>query len=133
MHPSNFDRARGFHGAWVSNARLWSVTTKRRINSTDSGEARLAVVALYLCLNNAWLLVDGKRGIPRDDEARAGCPSELDELKCQRDRLQGLRDELLHLSDMTGGGVIDRHVMDAPCASRWAFAARHMVIVVDEP
>jgi hypothetical protein len=114
--PTDSDRAKGFQGAWVSNARIWSVTTKRLVNSVDAGEARLAVVALCLCLNNAWLLVQGKRGISPDGEARSDCPLALDELKRQRDRLERFRDEVLHLSDMTetGHGIVASWTRQTP-------------------
>ena len=97
-------RARGFLRAWVSGAMLWSSTTKRLLKANEPGEAMLAMVSLYLCLNEACLLVEGRRRVPYDDVARSDCPIDPSELERLRDRAEGFRDEVLHLSDKTQEG-----------------------------
>jgi hypothetical protein len=88
---------------------LWSGTTKRLLGSNGLGEKYLAMVALYLCLKEACLLVEGKRVqarfvVPRDELALADCPFDLAELQGMRDRAEKFRDEVLHLSDKTQDG-----------------------------
>ena len=99
-------RARGFLGAWVSRALLWSATTRTLLGADGLGEKYLAFVAFYLCLKDACLLVDGSPSgdIPRDPVARADCPMDLDELRKLRDRAAWLRHEILHLSDKRDDG-----------------------------
>jgi len=83
---------------------LWSITTRRLVNSFDLGEVRLSVVALHQCVNYAWLLVTGKRGVDLNADARSDCPLDLTELERLRERLRQMRDEVLHLSDKTEHG-----------------------------
>lgn len=93
-------RARGFLRAWRSGALLWSGTAKRLLDG-GFGEAQLAMVALHLCVKQAHMLVSGKPPrIPGDEEALAdAAPFDADGLKKLRDRAEGFRDEILHLSD----------------------------------
>jgi hypothetical protein len=102
LHP----RARGFLKAWSSGALLWSVTTKRLLDSNGFGEAQLAMIALYLCLKEAHLLVHGKPPrIPGDHHALAdGAPFSEAELRHLCDRAKGFRDEIMHLSDKEQDG-----------------------------
>lgn len=69
----------------------------------------MAIVALYLCLKHAHLLVSGKPPrIPGDEKALAdAAPCDADELMALRDRVGGFRDEILHLTDkeQVGRGV----------------------------
>lgn len=114
--PPPDPRARGFLRAWVSGALLWSTTTKRLLESNGFGEAQLAIVALYLCVHEAVLLINGKRRIDGDKEARADCPIEPNDLEDLRDRLERFRNEVLHLSDKTqeGRAVHTRWTADPP-------------------
>jgi hypothetical protein len=80
---------------------LWSATARRLLAANRFGEAQMAMVALYLCLKHAHLLVSGKP--PRilgDEKALAdAAPYDADELRALRDRIGGFRDEILHLTD----------------------------------
>jgi hypothetical protein len=83
---------------------LWSATTKKLLSANGLGERYLAMVALYICLKHACLLVEGKRVQARflvsgDELALADCPFSLAELQGMRDRAERFRDEILHLSD----------------------------------
>ena len=102
--PDPHPRARGFLGAWVSGAMMWSSTTKRLLKAGEPGEAILAMVALYLCIKETCLLIEGRPDVPLDDEARADCPVDPRELRKLRDRLQGFRDEILHFADKADEG-----------------------------
>lgn len=104
--PDPAPRARGFLRAWVSGARLWSATTKSLLDKKGLGGSYMAMVALYLCVKEACLLNDGNEhgDVPGDDVARADCPIAPRELRKVRDRLQGFRDEVLHLSDKSEEG-----------------------------
>ena len=97
-------RAHGFLAGWVSNAQLWSATTKRLLNTNEPGETALAMVALHLCLKYTCLLIEGRAGLPADVQARATCPIQPRRLRRWRDRLQGFRDEVLHISDESEEG-----------------------------
>src|SRR5688572_28707848 len=96
VHP----KAKGFLAAWSSNALLWSGTTRKLLEGSF-GEAQLAMVALFLCLKHAHLLVHGKPPrIPGDDRALADAPPfDEEELLILRGRAKNFRDEILHLSD----------------------------------
>jgi hypothetical protein len=113
------ERAHGFHGAWVSNARVWSATTRRLLNAPGAGEARLVVVALHQCLFCASLVVAGHPDdvtIPPDAAALADCPIATDELHRQCERVQAMRDEVLHLSKLTraGRGIVSSWTRTPP-------------------
>lgn len=97
--PDPHPKARGALGAWVSGAMMWSATTKRLLESPQPGEQMLAMVAFYLCLKETCLLIEGKPDVPHDAEARDSCPVPPRQLRRLRDRLQGFRDEVMHLSD----------------------------------
>jgi hypothetical protein len=93
----------GFRAGWASRALLWLRTAETLAGSLELGEELLSPVALFLCLQDAFLLVDGKRAgsrlsVPGDQEALSGCPYTKDELLILLNRARGLRDEVLHLS-----------------------------------
>ena len=98
-HPQTL----GFRLGWASRALLWLRTTEALAGSTELGEQLLSPVALFLCLQDAFLLVHGKSAgssliVLGDDEALVGCPYTRDELQALLKRARGLRDEVLHLS-----------------------------------
>lgn len=84
---------------------MWSATAKRLLQSTGPGEQMLAMVALYLCLKETCLLIEGKPDVPHDAEARDSCPVPPRQLRKLRDRLQGFRHEVMHLADKS----LDNH------------------------
>ena len=105
--PAPHPLGHGFLQAWVTNAMVWSTTTKRLINATDTGEVMLSVVALYLCLDDICLLIGADRrraDVPRDPLCRADCPIDSRNLLKLRDRLRRLRDGVLHFTDRADGG-----------------------------
>jgi hypothetical protein len=76
------------------------------MSSDGVGERYLAIVALYLCVKEASLLIDGNEygDVPGDPVARADCPMEPRDLRKLRDRLGRFRHEILHLSDKSEEG-----------------------------
>lgn len=64
-----------------------------------AGRGDTDLVALYLCIKETCLLIEGRPDVPLDDEARADCPVDPRELRKLRDRLRGYRDEILHFAD----------------------------------
>jgi hypothetical protein len=109
-------RIGGFHRAWASQALLWGGTAKRLLEG-GIGEAQLALVALHLCVKSAHQLIAGKGRIPPDEAALAdGAPYDPGELKGVRDRFEGFRDEILHLSskEQEGRGVTVSWTHDPP-------------------
>ena len=84
---------------WVSNAMLWSSTTKRLLNTNEPGESALAMVAFHLCLKYVCRLVDGRSRAPDLVQVRANCPIEARQLRRRRDYVQRIRNEILHLAD----------------------------------
>jgi hypothetical protein len=82
----------------------WSAATKRLLNTNEPGETALALVAMHLCLKYTCMLIDGRARVPADVQARSTCPIEPRRLRRWRDRLQGFRDEILHISDESEEG-----------------------------
>src|SRR5258708_8800970 len=94
------ERVRGFHGAYVSNARFWSSTCRALLRDDRTpGELHLSLVALWKCLSYTDLLVVGRapEGIPADAEALADIPLSVSNLQRHLARANGFRDEVLHL------------------------------------
>jgi len=94
---------------------LWSATAKRLLGK-GFGEDLLAIVSLYLCVHEACLLVTGKRRIAPDQVALADCPIPLPDLHAMDRRLEALRNEVMHLADMTqkGRGFGTHHTHEPP-------------------
>jgi len=114
--PAPHPNARGFLGAWVSAAMMWSSTTRRLLTVDQPGDQMLAMVAMYLCMKSACLLIDGGRDVPLDGAARADCPVPIKQLHHMRDRLQLFRDEVLHFTDTSDSnrGISLRWSADPP-------------------
>lgn len=104
--PPPDPRQHGFRLGWLSRAQLWSNAARRLISTTNFADVQLGFVALYLCVRCAALLIDGNDSgsIPADLTARDDCPILPKALHKLRDRLEKMRDEILHLSDRTEEG-----------------------------
>jgi hypothetical protein len=70
-------------------------------------DALLGFVALYLCVMTSEYLVNGRSHVPADSEAISDCPFYGSELTAVRDRLDRIRDGVLHHADRFGedGGI----------------------------
>lgn len=92
--------------AWADQALHWGNAARRMLNEPAGFiETQLAFVAVTVAVSNAIRLMDGKGGdVPGDKEAQADCPINHRELRKIGKRLDGFRDEILHLHDKIGGG-----------------------------
>jgi hypothetical protein len=95
--------------AWVDQALHWGNAARRKLTKPEGFiEVQLGVVALTVAVNNAVRFLDGLDEAIRGDPAgRADCPIPPRDLRRIAGRLDGFRDEILHLHDKMGGG---RHV-----------------------
>ena len=102
------ERSLGARRSWASNSAQWAATARRLLTEPrDFGEPLLGFVALYLCVKTSESLVNGRSHVPADPEAASGCPFPGGELKALRDRLERIRDHVLHHADRFGedGGI----------------------------
>lgn len=88
--------------ALVAQALIWSASTRRLLQAEGIGEVWLAWIALYLCVRNAVLWIEGTATVPHEVVARVDCPLNPRELRRLRARLAGFRDEILHLPEKPG-------------------------------
>jgi hypothetical protein len=97
-------RAEGFRRFRVSHAPLWSQASRRLLAEPHFTSGLLGVVAAYLCVDNCVKLVAGFGGVHGDEIAAADCPVSIKDLRRARNRLNGMRDTILHLGDITADG-----------------------------
>jgi len=98
----------GARRSWASNGAHWAVTA-RLLLTTPRGfpDELLGFVALYLCVKTSAFLVNGRFHVPADSEAASYCPFHGSELTALCDRLERIRDGVLHHADRFGedGGI----------------------------
>ncbi|MBV9329126.1 MAG: hypothetical protein JO352_35935 [Chloroflexi bacterium] len=67
MSPrSSHERNHRLQGKWLSNARMWSATTRRLIDAPDAGQNFLTGVTFYLAVHCACVLVTDRNNVPAD-------------------------------------------------------------------
>jgi hypothetical protein len=115
--PSD-DELAGRRLAWVDQALHWSHAARRALTKPEGFiDVQLGFVALTVAVTNAVRFLDGLDEHIRGDSAgQADCPIPHRELRRIASRLDGFRDEILHLHDKVGGGrhVEVRYAADPP-------------------
>ena len=95
----------GVRLSWADNAMHWAIPARKHIESHNFLDVQLGFLAMHLCIVRASLLVNGcsakrcSKAVAPDTAAAGDCPIDPGDLAQLAQRVERIRDQIMHLPD----------------------------------